>query len=140
MAANAWTFYYVFKEAMADGTIDLDGDTFKVLLTTSSYTPSASSHSILTDITNEVSGNGYAQYTLTCTWTRSDDTVTFDSDDATFTADGGTITARYAVLYDSTTTTLVAYTLLDNTPADVAVTAGNTLTISMNESGIFQLS
>ena len=39
MAASI-TFYNSFREYLADGTIDLDTHTFKVLLTSSSYTPS----------------------------------------------------------------------------------------------------
>lgn len=128
-AAGSWTFYNSFREYVADGTIDLDTHVFKVLLTTSSYTPSAASHTQISDITNELSGSGYARYTLTATWTRSGATVTFDSDDATFTASGGSITARYAVIFDDTTTSpadaLVCYCVLDSTPADVTVTDGD---------------
>lgn len=143
MAAGNWIVYDSFKEYMGDGTIDLDTHVFKVLLTTSTYTP-ALTHTQISDITNELSGSGYARYTLTQTWTKSSSTTTFDSDDATFTASGGTITARYAVIFDDTTTTpadaLVAYCVLDSSPADVSVTDGNTLTVAMNASGIFALS
>lgn len=142
-AAGAWTFYNSFREYVADGTIDLDTHVFKVLLTTSTYSVSAATHTQISDITNELSGSGYARYTLTATWTRSGATVTFDSDDATFTASGGSLTARYAVIFDDTTTSpvdaLVCYCLLDSTPADVTVTDGNTLTVQMNASGIFTL-
>lgn len=142
MAANAWIVYNSFREYMGDGTIDLDGDTFLMGLSTSSYTPSAA-HSTISDITNELSGSGYSRYSLTATWTRSGTTVTFDSDDATFTASGGAITARYAWIMDDTPTSpadpLVCYSLLDTTPADVSVTDGNTLTVAINASGIFTL-
>jgi hypothetical protein len=62
-----------------------------------------------------------------------------------FTASGGSITARYAVIDDDTVTTpvadpLVCYSLLDNSPADLTATDGNTFTVQMNASGIFTLS
>lgn len=52
MAATI-TFYNSFKEYIADGTIDLDTDTFKVTLHTSSYTPSATTHTIYSDLTKD---------------------------------------------------------------------------------------
>lgn len=128
------SFYTSFKEWMADGTIDLDTDAFGVLLTTSTYTP-ATTHQFVSDITNEVTGNGYARDALTTvTWTASGTQLQFNADDATFTASGGSIVARYWVLYDNANGTdasreLVAYGLLDNTPADVTTTDTNTLTI-----------
>lgn len=143
MAADAWQFYDTFKEYMADNTIDLDGDTFIMGLVTSTYTFSAS-HSTISDITNELSGSGYARDTLVASWVRSGGTVTFDSDDGVFTASGGPITARRAFIFDDTPTSpadpLVCSSLLDNAPADVSVTDGNTLTIQINASGIFTLS
>ena len=66
-------------------------------------------------------------------------TVTVDDAlDAVWTASGGSITARFAVIYESAGRVL-CYCLLDNTPADVTATAGNTLTIALNASGIFTL-
>lgn len=144
--AASFTFYNSFKEYMADGTIDLDTHTFKLLLTSSSYTPNASTHTVKADVTNELStANGYTAggATLTTvTWNRSGGTVTFDADNVVWTASGGSIVARYAVLYDDTAASdeLVGYVLLDTTPADVTTTSGNTLTIAWNASGIFTLS
>jgi hypothetical protein len=42
-----------------NGAIDLDTDTIKVALVTSSYTPNADTHEDMADITNEVTGTGY---------------------------------------------------------------------------------
>jgi len=139
------TFYESFREYIADGTIDLDTHTFKVLLCTSTYTPSASGHSAIANITNELSGNGYARQTLgTVTWVRSGGTVTFDAANTEFTASGGSLVARYAVIYDDDPTSpadpLVAYILLDTTPADVTATDGNKIILAWNASGIFTLS
>ena len=144
MAASI-TFYQSFREYLGDGTIDLDTHTFKVMLTSSSYTPNASTHSVKADVTNELStANGYTAGGATLgsvTWTRSGATVTFDAADTTWTASGGNIVARYAVIYDDTAASdeLVAYILLDTTPADVTTTDGNTLTLQWNASGIFTL-
>ena len=139
MVADAWIFYNTAREYMCDGVMDLDADTFTQGLSTSTYVPNAETHSVLTDITNELVGNGYARHVHTMTWTRSTVTVTFDGDDATYTASGGAITARYAWIFDDSTTSpvdaLLSYSLLDNTPADVSVADGNTLTVAFHASG-----
>lgn len=44
---------------LAKGNIDLDTDTFKVMLTTSTYTPNQDTHTFRSDVTNEVNGTGY---------------------------------------------------------------------------------
>jgi hypothetical protein len=143
MAASI-TFYNSFREFVADGTIDLDTHTFKVMLVSSSYTFSAA-HTVKTDITNELStANGYTAggATLTSvTWGHSGGTATFDAADTVWSASGGSITARRAVIYDDTAASdeLVASVLLDTTPADVTATDGNTLTLQWNASGIFTI-
>lgn len=145
MAASI-TFYQSFREYLGDATIDLDTHTFKVMLTSSTYTPNAATHTVKADVTNELStANGYTAGGATLgsvTWSRSGGTVTFDAADTQWTASGGSITARYAVIYDDTAASdeLVAYILLDTTPADVTATAGNTFTLQWNASGIFTLS
>jgi len=142
MAASI-TFYESFNEYKSDGSIDLDTDTFKVMLVASGYTPNAGTHTQKSDVTNELpTANGYTAGGATLgsvTWTRSGGVVTFDAADTQWTASGGSITARYAVIYDDTSASglLIAYILLDTTPADVTATAGNTLTLQWNASGIF---
>lgn len=143
MAASI-SFYNSFKEYVADGTIDLDTHTFKVMLVSSSYTFSAS-HTVKADITNELStANGYTaggEALTSVTWGQTGGTATFDAADTQWTASGAGITARRAVIYDDTAANeeLVASILLDTTPADVTATAGNTLTLQWNASGIFTL-
>lgn len=70
----SFTFYLTGKKKMWDGSIDLDTDTLKMALTTSSYTPAPNTHDFFDDITNEVTGTGYtaggaslASKTLTAT-------------------------------------------------------------------------
>jgi hypothetical protein len=145
--AASWSFYDSFKEYVADGTFDLNTDTFKVALVTSSYAFSAA-HTVFANITNELStANGYTSggATLTSvTFSQTSGTATFDAADTTWTASGGSIVSRRAVVYKSGTANsrvnpLVGSILLDTTPADVTVTAGNTLTLQWNASGIFTL-
>lgn len=86
-----------------DGSIDLDTDTIKVALVTSSYTPDQDAHEDYADITNEVAnGNGYTTggETLANAAVTIDDTDNegvFDADDVTWSA--STITARGAIVY-----------------------------------------
>ena len=136
-------FYNSWKAEIGK-VANLSSDVFKILLTTSSYTPNASTHSVLSDVTNELSGSGYARQTLgSVVWSQTAGTATFDFADPVFSAVGGTLTARYWVIFDDTvaspTKPLVAYGLIDQTPADVVVTDGNILTFNINAAGLFTL-
>lgn len=148
MAANAWDFYNEFTELIGDGTIDLDNDVFKMALFLSTSNAATLSTSGFAALTNEhAAANGYTspgETMASVTWVRSAGTTTFDCADVVWTASGGSIVCRFAVIYDDTVTTpvadpLIAYTLLDNTPADVTATDGNTLTVQINASGIFTI-
>lgn len=122
---------------MANKEIDLDTDTIKVMLCTSSYTPSQSGHAYKSSVTNEVTGTGYTAGGATLaskTVTVSGTTFTFDAADTTWPS--SSIAARYAVIYDSTgtdsTSALLEYI---DFGADVTTTSG-TFTIQYNASGI----
>ena len=138
MAADAWVFHDDFKYKLGNKEIDLDNDVFEERLATSASNIATTSVGDATTVTNEVSGNGYAADAVTPTWTQSGGTSTFDGSDGAFLASGGSITARYSYLVNTTLTPdlVVAHSLLDNTPADVTVTDGNTLTVQNNASGI----
>lgn len=147
-STGSFTFFNSFREYALDGTIDLDTDTFKVLLTTSAQALSASGQAVLADLTGQVAnGNGYTTGGVTLasvTWNRSGGTVTFDSADPSWTASGGSIVARYWVLYKSGTANaivspLVAFGYLDATPADVTATDGSALTYTVPATGWFTL-
>jgi hypothetical protein len=125
---------------MANKEIDLDSDTIKVALTTSSYTPSQGTHDYFSDVTNEVSGTGYTAGGATLsskTVSVSGTTFTFDAADTVWSA--STIAnARYAVIYDATpgsaaTNPLIAYV---DFVTDRSTTAG-TFTITWDAAGIF---
>lgn len=100
MAAGNWIVYGPALEAINKGTLDLDSNTFRMVLVTASYTPAQNTHGAWSDIsTNEVaSGGGYSTHgkLLTCSVTRAANVVTFDCDDQSWTA--STITAKYAVI------------------------------------------
>ena len=120
-------------ELWARGGIDFDTDTFRVLLTTASYSENKDTHDFRDDVTNEVSGAGYTGGGNTVTITVTLDTVN-DRLDITLggtTWPSSTITARKAVYYKSrggasSADELVA--VIDN-GSDVSTTSG-TLTLT----------
>lgn len=95
--------YNSFLEDLARGAIDMDTDTFKVMLTTSAYTEDKDAHLKRSAVTNEISGTGYTAGGATATITVTKDTAN-DRLDITL---GGvswptsTFTARKAVYYKS---------------------------------------
>lgn len=134
MAAGSWTLTNNTRTYLLNGTFDLDSDTFKVALFTNASNIGASS-TTYAGLTGEVAnGNGYTTGGNSVTGSLSGTTtVTFDtSDPAVWTATGAGFTARYGVLYEVSGNVL-AYFLLDSTPADVTITAGNTLTITVTD-------
>jgi hypothetical protein len=96
--------YNSFWEDLARGAIDLDTDTFKVLLTTSSYSENKDTDLKRSAVTNEVAnGNGYTTGGNSATITVTKDTAN-DRLDVTLggtTWPASTITARKAVYYKS---------------------------------------
>lgn len=144
MAAGTFTLYDSFAKNIGNGTIDLDSDTLKVALMTNSYTPNKSSDEVFSELSGQVpNGNGYTSggATLTnVTFGQTGGVATLDAADVTWTASGGNITARYAVVYSATADRVIGYFLLDDSPADVTVTAGNTLTITWHADGILTIS
>jgi len=94
-------------QSILNKEIDIDGDTLKAMLCTSSYTPDQDAHRYKSDITNEVAATGgyaaggVALTGVTVTYDTATNTVKVDCDDVAF-GSSTTITARYAVFYDST--------------------------------------
>jgi len=129
--------YNSFTEDVGKNNIDLDGDTFKIMLVTDSYTESAA-HAKRSEITNEVSGPGYTAGGNTLgsvVFTKSGNVTTFDAANTSWGT--STITARGAVIYKSrggvsSADELVCY--LDFL-ADKSSSAGD-FNLSFNASGI----
>lgn len=142
MAVSA-KIYGKFFNALADKTIDLNSDTIKVALCTSSYTPDQDAHDFFNDITNEVTGTGYTAGGATLgspsfSYTGASNVWAFDGNDVSWSS--STITARYAIIYDSSpgtsaTNPLICYV---DFGADVSTTAG-TFTITWDAAGIFTI-
>lgn len=149
------TLFNSFYKYIADGTIDLENDTIKLLLVTSSYAPDVA-HDVLADVLTSPSpeveamaspSNGYTQggntlsgsaitlvdSPLLSTWDA--DNVTWSELDAIF---------RYGILYkdgeaNGITDPLIAYILLDDTPADIDVD-GIDWTLQWSRNGIVTFS
>lgn len=138
MAAGSWTFTNEGRSRLLEGMF-LVGDTYKMALFLSTSNLGAAS-TTYAGLTNEhANANGYTTGGTAVTISKSGTTtVTVTSTNATWTASGGSITARYAVIYEVGGNVL-AYCLLDSTPADVTATDGNTLTVQIHASGVFTL-
>lgn len=123
-----------------EGPMDLLSDTIKVLLTSSTYTPNQTSHTVKSDVTNELSnGNGYTTGGETLgskTYAVSSLVTTFDAADTAWTS--ATFTADNAVIYDDTPTSpadpLISYVDM----GDQSVSAA-TFTLQWHSSGILTL-
>lgn len=141
MAAGTWTFTDAGRTDLLNGTFDLDTDTFLMALFLSTSNIGAAS-TTYAGVTNEhAAANGYSTGGISLGQLALSGTTTVTVDETTnpvWTASGGSITARFAVIYESGGRVL-CYCLLDNTPADVTATDGNTLTVEFNASGIFTL-
>lgn len=140
MAVTAF-LYGQFINKLANKEIDLDTDSIKVMLCTSTYTPNQDTHVYKSDVTNEVSGTGYtatgqALASVTVGYTAGTNVFKFDAADTSWAA--STITARYAVIYDASpasdaTRPLIGYV---DFGADVSSTAA-AFTITWDAAGIF---
>jgi len=141
MAAGAWTFPDAAKTSILNGDFDFDTDTFNLALHLSTGTqPSSSTTTWAGLATSEhAAANGYTAGGQAITLSRSGGaTVTCDGSDEVWTASGGSIVARWGVIYE-VSGNVVCYCLLDDTPADVTATSGNTLTVAISASGVFSL-
>ena len=146
MTANAWQVFDIFLEQVGAEAHNLNAtDSIKMALITSSWTPNTA-----TDVTfatidaNEISNAGYTAGGSECaaTWAAATGTLTFDLANVTWTASEAAITARYAVLYNTAsgeTNDLIAYSLLDNSPADVSASDGNDFIVNFHASGAFTI-
>ena len=93
--------YDSFWDDLSRGAIDMDTDTFYVLLTTSSYSESKASHTKRNAVTNEITATGYTANgkVVACTVTKNTSThqQTFQFASVNWTSFTGT--ARKAVYY-----------------------------------------
>ena len=132
-----------FKKHIMNGGIDLDSDTIKVMLLTSSHSQDQDAHEFINAVSaNEVSGTGYTAggATLAGKAVTADDTDNegvWDANDTAWTT--STITARYAAIYKDTGTpsTSPIIAIIDF-GSNQTSTAG-TFTITWGAEGILNL-
>lgn len=134
-------FFNSFHEYKGDGTIDMDGHTFKIMLLSDAYTPNAATQTVKADIVaNELAnGNGYTTGGLTLTnptWNSSGGITTFDADDAVWTT--ASITARYAVIYDDTPTSPADPLMVLLDFGQNVTSTNNDFSIQFDAAGIFR--
>lgn len=124
--------YTSFLEDMAKGNVDFDTATVKVMLVTSTYTENKDTHTRRTDITNEVSGTGYAAGGNTATVTLTKDTTNdrLDISLGGTTWSTSTITARKAVYYISTGTAANDILIAVNDFGSDVTTSAGTFTLN----------
>lgn len=134
-----------FKKKIMDGSIDLDTDTIKVSLHTSSYTPDADAHDFWDDTTNEVSSSGsytagiaggVALANKAVTADNTDDEGVFDADDVSITTFTGTF--KWIVLRKDTGTASTSPLICAIDVTSVSATAG-TVAIAWAAEGILNL-
>jgi len=147
MAANAWIVYDKAKERILKGeAIALGTHAIRCELVTTDYTPLSTAHEYKSDISDNITSS--AQYpsggvlTSGIAITRSNGTITFDANDFNFSPTSSvTISAKYAVLYDDSTTSecLICYSALSSATGPPAASTNGTFQIQLDASGIFTL-
>lgn len=134
--SGTWHWYGLGLKDALTGVVDLDTDTFYVMLATSSYTPNQDTdHYRSTPEANEVSGTGYTAGgktlgSVTASYDTGTNQVRFSWTSPTWTT--ATITARTAVIYKrrggaSSADELVAYC----TEASDITATGGTFTLTL---------
>ncbi len=132
-----------FKKHIMNGGIDLDTDTIKVMLLSSSHTQDQDNHEFIDDVSaNEVSGTGYSAggATLgskTVTQDNTDDEGVFDAADVTW--GSSTITARYAAIYKDTGTPSTSPIIAIIDFGENKTSSAGNFTIQWNAEGILNL-
>jgi hypothetical protein len=136
--------YNRFKQGLMQGDYDLSngGDTIKVALVTSSYTPDIDSHEDFADITNEVSGDGYTAGGATLanqsvSKDTGDDEAVFDADDVAW--EESDFTARRAIIYQDTGTPATSLLIAAIDFGEDKTASGGNFTITWDAEGIINL-
>lgn len=150
MAVGPFVEYNSFRRYIADGTIDVNSDEWKLAFYQSTSNAATATLSTRTSVTNEVAnGNGYATGGKTLTgvvWSTgaSAGQMRFKASALTWTATGGTIpNVKYAVLYNNTTGASAGARKLalvsTLSTGQFTVSQSNQLQIDLWTNGIFNL-
>ena len=148
MAATAWAFWNQAKHKIANGSINLSGDDFRLALYSSAASGSINTATLTvqSEIGTECSGGAYVAGGLLLsgvTWGAgaSAGQQKYDATDPVFTASGSAISnVRFGVIVKSVAATsglLLVWSGLSTGQFDI--TAGNTMTVQMHASGVFTL-
>ena len=142
MAASAWRVYNEAKKYMLTADLDLNATTLKVKLLAGTKSAAVSNYTrstfaSLTHIVTNLKTAVKSVPSILVTAGASAKEIKFDSTAMIFSASGGTVTSiQYAVIGISGGKVLAWCKL---STAVFSVTAGNTLTITPNASGIFTM-
>lgn len=141
----ATVIYNAFKKNIMNGQIDLDTDTIKISLHTSSYTPDQDAHEFWSSATNEVSSSGSYTAGIAGGVTLANKTVTADNTDneGVFDADNVSITGftgtfKWIVLRKDTGTAATS-PLIAAIDITAATATGGTVSITWATEGILNL-
>lgn len=141
MATPHWYTTTVFTTFNGSAVVDIDTGTFKLILLTSSYTPSQDTHNFRDDLgANEATGgSGYPAggFTLASLgFTQSTNTLNWDAADISQAITGGPFAFRYGAFYkavgSAATDNLVGYVdfgAQSITDATLNITLTNPLTV-----------
>lgn len=134
MPTSSFTFFHSFKEKMSEKVFNLGSDSLVIALTNTA--PTASSNSVLTDITQISYTNCSSRAVTITSSSQSGGTYTLDLADLTLTASGGSVAAfRYLVLYDDTAASddLIGYW---DYGSSLTLAAGESLAIALGSATI----
>lgn len=132
MSASAWTVYTQAALATMQGAVNWGAGTIRCALLTGAYTPAPNTDATWASIAaNEASGTGYTAGGAAVTG------ASVAANGATVTASGtipawtaSTVAARYAVLYDSASGRLLAYSDLTGGAGGAVSTTNGTFSVS----------
>ena len=134
--------FNAFKANIMNGTIDLDTDEIYVMLTTDAFTATEDAMEFVCEVTSEVTGTGYTAggvilASTAVTVDDTDDEGVFDATDTTWAS--STLTARYAVIYKSTTETATSPLICCIDFTEDKSSSNGDFKIAWNEEGILNL-
>jgi hypothetical protein len=128
MAQGTLTLFEEFSKTLADGTHDMDGDTFKIALVSNSISGMAATATpVLGDFT-QVTGTNYTAggAALTTTWTEAGGTSSFKSTQGTITWTthaSGPSDIKTGIIYNTTSAVTGAAVAFIDFTADAGTTA-----------------
>jgi hypothetical protein len=134
--------YNVGKTGILDGSIDLLVDVIKVALVGPGYSADKDGHEFLADVTNEVSGTGYAAGgkeidNLTVAIDNVHDRAALHGDDVVWSL--ATFTARGAVIYKATGSAATSRLIAFMDFGEDKIMSGEDFSLNWNSEGILYL-